>query len=341
MIDLLVDKIQALQNPTVVGLDPRLSMIPEHIRQQAFETYGPVSYTHLILTAGPDSVEPQVYSVLINVRLPRINLAVLCGAGLAVSGAAFQSIFSNALATPDTLGVAAGASFGAALALMLKAGLIVVQLTALTVGFVAVVLTYLISRQRQGVSTVMVVLSGMVIASLFEAGISIIKFVADTESQLPAITYWLMGSLSNTNYRSLALGAPFIMIGIGVIFALRWKLNVLMLSEEEAKTMGVNVKLMRVIVALAATMITASCVSMCGQVGWVGLLIPHICRMLFGSNNRQVVPASISLGASFLLIMDTVARSATAAEIPISILTAMIGAPFFILLLKKTGGANL
>jgi hypothetical protein len=300
-----------------------------------------VSDLYRILTAGPDSVEPQVYSVLINVRLPRIILAVLCGAGLAVSGAAFQSIFSNALATPDTLGVAAGASFGAALALMLKAGLIVVQLTALTVGFVAVVLTYLISRQRQGVSTVMVVLSGMVIASLFEAGISIIKFVADTESQLPAITYWLMGSLSNTNYRSLALGAPFIMIGIGVIFALRWKLNVLMLSEEEAKTMGVNVKLMRVIVALAATMITASCVSMCGQVGWVGLLIPHICRMLFGSNNRQVVPASISLGASFLLIMDTVARSATAAEIPISILTAMIGAPFFILLLKKTGGANL
>ena len=300
-----------------------------------------VSELYRILTAGPDSVEPQVYSVLINVRLPRIILAVLCGAGLAVSGAAFQSIFSNALATPDTLGVAAGASFGAALALMLKAGLIVVQLTALTVGFVAVVLTSLISRQRQGVSTVMVVLSGMVIASLFEAGISIIKFVADTESQLPAITYWLMGSLSNTNYRSLALGAPFIMIGIGVIFALRWKLNVLMLSEEEAKTMGVNVKLMRVIVALAATMITASCVSMCGQVGGVGLLIPHICRMLFGSNNRQVVPASISLGASFLLIMDTVARSATAAEIPISILTAMIGAPFFILLLKKTGGANL
>lgn len=300
-----------------------------------------VSDLYRILTAGPDSVEPQVYSVLINVRLPRIILAVLCGAGLAVSGAAFQSIFSNALATPDTLGVAAGASFGAALALLLKAGLIVVQLTALAVGFAAVVLTYLISRQRQGVSTVMVILSGMVIASLFEAGISIIKFVADTESQLPAITYWLMGSLSNTSYRSLALGAPFIMIGVGVIFALRWKLNVLMLSEEEAKTMGVNVKLMRVIVALAATMITASCVSMCGQVGWVGLLIPHICRMLFGSNNRQVVPASISLGASFLLIMDTVARSATAAEIPISILTAIIGAPFFILLLKKTGGANL
>ena len=164
-----------------------------------------VSDLYRIVTAGPDSVEPQVYSVLINVRLPRIILAALCGAGLAVSGAAFQSIFSNALATPDTLGVAAGASFGAALALMLKAGLIVVQLTALAVGFAAVVLTYLISRQRRGVSTVMVILSGMVIASLFEAGISIIKFVADTESQLPAITYWLMGSLSNTNYRSLAL----------------------------------------------------------------------------------------------------------------------------------------
>lgn len=199
-------------------------------------------------------------------------------------------------------------------------------------------MTYIISRQKSGASTVMVVLSGMVIASLFEAGISIIKFIADTESQLPAITYWLMGSLANTSFSSLALGAPFIVAGIAVIFALRWKLNVLMLSEDEAKTMGVNIRMMRVIVALAATMVTASCVSMCGQVGWVGLLIPHICRMLFGSNNQNIVPASISLGAVFLLIMDTVARSATAAEIPISILTSVIGAPFFIILLKRREG---
>lgn len=300
-----------------------------------------VSNLFRIITEGADSVDPQIYSVLINARLPRIILAVLCGAGLAVSGAAFQSIFSNALATPDTLGVAAGSSFGAALALLLGMGLISVQLTALGIGFIAVLMTYMISRQKKGASTIMVILSGMVIASLFEAGISIIKFVADSESQLPAITYWLMGSLANTSYKSLMLGAPFIVVGIGIIFALRWKLNVLMLSEDEAKTMGVNIKVMRVVIALAATMITASCVSMCGQVGWVGLLIPHICRMLFGSNNQNIIPASISLGAVFLLIMDTVARSATAAEIPISILTAVIGAPFFIILLKKTGGANL
>ena len=309
----------------------RMSMGPGEIVANLFD----------IAAHGPDSVDPQIYSVLINVRLPRIILAVLCGAGLAVSGAAFQSIFSNALATPDTLGVAAGSSFGAALALLLGLGLITVQVSALAVGFAAVLMTYLISRQKSGASTVMVILSGMVIASLFEAGISIIKFIADTESQLPAITYWLMGSLANTNFNSLALGAPFIAVGIAIIFVLRWKLNVLMLSEDEAKTMGVNIRVMRVIVALAATMITASCVSMCGQVSWVGLLIPHICRMLFGSNNQNIIPASISLGAVFLLVMDTVARSATAAEIPISILTSVIGAPVFIILLKKTGGSNL
>lgn len=294
-----------------------------------------------IVVGGPDSVDPQIYSILINVRLPRVILAVLCGAGLSVSGAAFQSIFSNALATPDTLGVAAGSSFGAALALLFGAGMIVVQVSALAIGFIAVGLTYIISRQKGGTSTVMVILSGMVIAALFEAGISIIKFIADTESQLPAITYWLMGSLASISYSSLALGVPFILVGLVLIFAMRWKLNVLMLSEDEAKTMGINIKVMRVVIALAATMITASCVSMCGQVGWVGLLIPHICRMMFGSNNQHIIPASISLGAVFLLIMDTVARSATAAEIPISILTSVIGAPFFIALLKKTRGSNL
>lgn len=309
----------------------RISMSPGEIVTNLFD----------IAAYGQESVDPQIYSVLISVRLPRIILAVMCGAGLAVSGAAFQSIFSNALATPDTLGVAAGSGFGAALALLLGTGLITVQVCALAIGFIAVIMTYLISRQRGGASTVMVILSGMVVAALFEAGISVIKFVADTESQLPAITYWLMGSLANTNFGSLALGTPFIVCGIAVIFALRWKLNVLMLSEDEARAMGVNIRMMRVIVALAATLITASCVSMCGQVGWVGLLIPHICRMLFGSNNKSIIPASISLGAVFLLIMDTVARSATAAEIPISILTSVIGAPFFIILLKKTGGANL
>jgi iron complex transport system permease protein len=291
-----------------------------------------------IVALGPESVDSQLFSVLINVRLARILLAVMCGAGLAVSGAAFQSIFSNALATPDTLGVAAGASFGAALALFFGAGLFVTQLVGLTTGLIAVSLTYMISKRRGTLSIIMLVLTGLVISALFEAGISVIKFMADPNAKLPAITFWLMGSLANTSYRSLLLACPFIIGGIIILFMLRWKLNILSLSEDEARAMGVNLNVMRVIVALGATMITAACVSLCGQVGWIGLLIPHVCRMLFGNNNKDVVPASISLGTIFLLAIDTVARAATAAEVPISILTAVIGAPLFIALLRNTGG---
>lgn len=280
-------------------------------------------------------------NILLQLRLPRILLALLCGAGLSVSGTAFQSLFSNPLATPDTLGVAAGASFGAALALFFRGDLFVVQLVALFTGIIAVVITYLISREKGQSSITMVVLSGMIVSSLFSALVSLVKFMADTEQQLPAITYWLMGSLANANYHSLFIGAPPILVGILLLYLLRWRLNILTLSEEEATAMGLKVKTMRILVAVAATLITSSCVAMCGQVGWVGLLIPHICRMLFGSNNQRIVPASISLGAVFLLVIDTMARSISAAEIPISILTAIIGAPFFIALLRKTGGAKL
>ena len=294
-----------------------------------------------IATAGPAGVDRLTYSVLINVRLPRIMLALLCGAGLAVSGCAFQSIFANSLATPDTLGVAAGASFGAALALFFEMNMFLVQCVGLTAGFVAGMLTYAISNRHGVLGIIMVVLSGLVIASLFEAGISIIKFIADPNAKLPAITFWLMGSLAGVSYTGLLIALPFILGGLTLIYLLRWKLNILTLNEDEAKSMGVNLYAMRILVALAATMITAACVSLCGQVGWVGLLVPHICRMLFGTNNRDIIPASISLGAVFLLVIDTFARAATAAEIPISILTSVIGAPVFIVLLRRTGGARL
>lgn len=310
---------------------------------------GRIQYTPLeivqslwkLAVSGRDSVDSQVYSVLINIRLPRVLLAVLAGGGLAVAGCAFQSLFSNVMATPDTLGVAAGASFGAALAILVGFNMVGVQLSALVTGFIAVALTYLISRKRGGSSTVMMILGGMVVSSLFQALTSLIKYVADPDSKLPAITYWLLGSLANINYRSLLLGAPFILAGVSLLFALRWKLNILALSEDEIRSLGNNVLGLRLTVAAASTMITASCISMCGQVGWVGLLVPHICRMLLGGNNRDLIPASISLGAVFMLVIDTVSRSATAAEIPISILTAVIGAPFFILLLRKSGGVHL
>ncbi len=280
-------------------------------------------------------------SILFNVRLPRIMLAAFIGAGLAVSGAAFQGLFTNPLATPDTLGVASGASFGAALALMFGMNLISVQLCALAFGVCAIILTHFISRHREKSSVIMVVLSGIVVSSLFQALVSLVKFTADPNDVLPSITYWLMGSLTGVSYSRLVLGLPFITAGTLTIFFLRWRLNIMALSSDEARALGINVKLVRSMIMLASTFVTASCVSMCGQVGWVGLLVPHIARMMYGSNNKVVVPVSISLGAIFMVIIDTLARSATAAEIPISILTAVIGAPFFILLLRKTGGTQL
>lgn len=284
-------------------------------------------------------VDNTAYTVIFNVRLPRIILAAVVGAGLSCAGAAFQGLFSNPLATPDTLGVASGASFGAVLAMLIGGNMIGIQGMALIFGLISCLITFLIGRSSRRGSIVMIVLAGLVVSSVFEALVSLMKYVADPQDELPIITYWLMGSMSRANYKNLVMGIPFIVIGIIIIFALRWRLNILSFNEDEARSLGVNVKILRVAFILASSMITASCVSMCGQVGWVGLLVPHISRMMRGNNNCKVIPVSISLGAFFMIVMDTFARSATASEIPISILTAIIGAPVFIVLLKKTGGS--
>ena len=286
-------------------------------------------------------VDPQGWAVIYHVRLPRILLALAVGMGLSVSGASFQSLFSNPLATPDTLGVATGASFGAVLALLFTRNILVVQLAALLMGLAALAGTCLISRLNGKSSILMVVLGGMVVSSLFQALVSLAKYVADPEEDLPAITYWLMGSMSRATYQGLAVGIPLILLGVAVLFLLRWRLNILSLQEDETKALGIDVKKLRLIVMAAATLVTAACVSLCGQVGWVGLLIPHAARMLYGSDNRKIIPVSIGLGSAFMVAIDTASRAATAAEIPVSILTAIIGAPFFIILLRKTGGARL
>lgn len=270
-------------------------------------------------------------------RMPRILLALLVGAGLSASGCAFQSLFANPLATPDTLGIASGASFGAALGILMGFGMVGIQLSALIMGALAVALTWLAGSGRDK-SLSSIVLAGIMIGSLFSALVSLVKFAADTESQLPAISYWLMGSLDKAGYKSLLYGAPPILIGMLVLYLIRWRMNLLPLSEDEIRASGTNIALLRGVTVVCATAITASCVSMCGQVGWVGLLVPHMCRMKFGSNHMALLPASISLGAVFMVIVDTLARSASAAEIPISILTAIIGAPFFIVLMRKSGG---
>ncbi len=285
-----------------------------------------------------DSDVPQLTQMTIwNLRIPRILLAVLVGAGLSTAGCAFQSLFANPLATPDTLGVASGASFGAALAILMGFHMIGIQVVSLCMGLAAVALTWLAgSGKNRGLSSV--VLAGIMIGSLFSALVSLVKFTADAESQLPSITYWLMGGLDKASYKTLMFGAPAIIVGIVILWLIRWKMNLLPLSEDEARASGINIRALRAVTIVCAAAITSSCVSMCGQVGWVGLLIPHMCRMKFGSNHLALIPASVSLGAVFMIAVDTVARSASAAEIPVSILTAVIGAPFFILLMRRSGG---
>ena len=289
---------------------------------------------------GNYEISEMAYKTVWNLRIPRILLALLVGAGLSTAGCAFQSLFANPLATPDTLGVASGASFGAALGILFGFDLLGMQVTSFLMGALAVTLTWLGgSGKGRGLSSV--VLSGIMMGSLFNALVSLVKYVADAETQLPAITYWLMGGLNNAGYKSLLFGAPPIIIGILVLYLIRWRMNLLPLSEDEARSSGINIYALRMVTIICATMVTASCVSMCGQVGWVGLLIPHMCRMKFGSNHLTLIPASISFGAVFMVIVDTVARTMSAAEIPVSILTAVIGAPFFIILMRRSGGWQL
>ena len=268
-----------------------------------------------------------VHTVLFNIRIPRILLALLAGAGLSSAGAAFQSLFANPLATPDTLGVANGASFGAALGILLGFGAAQVQLSAFLFGVLSVVLVFTVTKTAAGgrPSMIMVILAGMVISSLFSALVSLVKYVADPQDVLPVITFWLMGSFSGVTRASLIMGAPVILTGTLLIFFLRFRLNALSLPEDEARALGTNLPLLRGLVILSA-------------IGWVGLLIPHIARMAFGNNNCYVVPFSVLAGALFMLATDTAARCVSASEIPVSILTAVIGAPVFILLLRKTGG---
>lgn len=280
-------------------------------------------------------------TVIFNIRIPRILVSLIVGSGLAAAGASFQALFSNPLATPDTLGCANGASFGAALGILLGLNALGIQISALIFGILAVVLVFVFTRYRHANQIMMIILGGMVVSSLFSALVSLIKYVADPNDVLPVITFWLMGSFSNSTIRSLYTGVPMIVLGMVVLYLMRYRMNALSLKEEEAASLGINVRQNRMIVIVASSLITASVVSMCGVVGWVGLLIPHISRMLFGNNHTKVIPGCIVFGALFMLIIDTVARCMYQAEIPVSILTAIIGAPVFLLLLRKTGGIEI
>lgn len=259
----------------------------------------------------------------------------MVGCCLAVAGAAYQGTFQNPLVSPDILGASQGAAFGAALAILLGFSAAGVSLTAFAMALLTVFLVLLISARAKGNHMMVVVLAGVMVSSLFQAGVSYAKLVADPTDELADITYWLMGSLTSAKMSEVTTVFPLMLVGCAVLFALRWRINILTMGDDEAATMGVNARLIRIVVIVAATIVTASSVCVTGMIGWVGLVIPHLCRMLVGADYRRLIPASMLMGAGFLLVVDDVARLATTAEIPIGILTAFVGAPFFLYLITR------
>lgn len=278
----------------------------------------------------------QQETLFFNVRLPRIMLALMVGCCLAAAGAAFQGTFQNPLVSPDILGASQGAAFGAAVAILAGCGTFAVSVSAFGFSIATVLLVLLISSRARGNRVLVVVLAGVMVSSLFSAGVSFTKLIADPQEALPAITYWLMGSLTGAKLDTnlLATSVPML-VGLAVLLALRWRINVLTMGDDEASTMGVDARKLRLVVILAATLVTAASVSVTGMIGWVGLVIPHLSRMIVGSDYRKLLPASMLMGASFLLIVDNISRLATTAEIPIGILTAFVGAPFFLYLITR------
>lgn len=281
-------------------------------------------------------------NVFFTIRAPRVIAALVVGAALAGAGCAFQGIFKNPMVSPDLLGASAGACFGAALGILLSFGSVGIEVAAFLAGIVAVAASYLLSNaigRRMG-GVLVLVLSGLVIGNLFQAFTSAVKFLADPNSQLPEITFWLMGGLSNVRGGDLAGLLVAFAIGCIGLMVLRWRLNIMALGDEEAASLGVDVRKTRLAVIALATLLTAGSVAVAGMVGWVGLIVPHMARFLVGPDHRHLVPASMLLGGTFLLLVDDVCRSIYTTEIPLSILTAVLGAPLFVYLICKRRGRS-
>ena len=286
-----------------------------------------------------EEVQSQNYAVLMLIRIPRVIFAVLVGAALASSGAVYQGLFRNPLVSPDILGVSSGAAVGASIAIILSFNNIGVQAMAFGFGLAAVFLVVFISSliAKGRINLLVMVLTGVVISSLFGAFSSLLKFLADSEDKLPEITFWLMGSLARTGgYENLSVLLVVVCVALVPLFLLRYKLNALSFGEEEARAMGLNVKVYNFIIIVCATLLTATCVAFCGIVGWVGLVVPHIVRFIVGANFITLLPVSMLVGGLFLLVVDSLARSMLASEIPLGVLTSLLGAPLFIYLLYKS-----
>ncbi len=293
-----------------------------------------VDVVQTLLGQGSSAAE----TVIFNIRLPRIFAALMVGAALAAAGASYQALFRNPLVSPDILGVSAGAGLGAVLGIFLSLPVFAIQFFAFAGGMAAVLLVGLIAAViRNADQTLVLVLTGVVIGSLAGAATSLLKVLADPYDQLPAITFWLLGSLASVTKSDLLPLLPLVIAGFVPLILLRWRVNVLSLGDDEARSLGVNVVFVRGLVIIAATLVTASVTALAGVIGWVGLVIPHIARMLVGPEFVKLLPVSVLIGAGYLLMVDTLARTISVAEVPLGILTAVIGAPFFIWLLARGG----
>lgn len=280
-------------------------------------------------------VSQTITTIVFEIRLPRIIGAFVVGAALAMAGSAFQGIFKNPLVSSDLLGVSNGAGFGAALAILLSGLNVVTQIFSFVFGLISVSITYLISKSYKNGGILVLVLSGVAISAFFGALVSAVKFIADPDDKLPEIVYWLMGSLASITVDKLIMISVPIIIGVVVLMLLRWRINLLSMGDEEAQALGLNPSRTRLVVIAACTLLTSTAVSISGIIGWLGLVIPHMTRMIVGQDNKILIPASLSLGASFLLLIDNISRAVISIEIPIGILTAVIGVPIFLYLLRK------
>lgn len=274
-------------------------------------------------------------AAVLNIRLPRVLLACLVGCSLSSAGAAYQGVFQNPMASPDLLGASSGAALGAAIAILMGGSGLGITLSAFAASIAVILAVNLIAARAHGKKVVNLILAGVMVSSLCSAATSYVKLVADPSSQLPAITYWMMGSLSGSSMKDLQIAVIPMAIGLIPLLCIRWRLNLLALGDDEAKAMGVHAARMRLGVVLCATLMTAASVAVSGLIGWVGLVAPHLSRKLVGNDYRKLLPCSALLGACFLLAADNISRNLQATEIPIGILTAFIGAPFFLYLLMR------
>lgn len=284
-------------------------------------------------------VSKDIYSLVVMIRLPRVLAAFAVGAALAISGAAFQGVFRNPLVNPGLLGVSNGAGFGAALAIVLLGGGLFIYPLAFAFGVIAVAASYMIARVYKSTPTIMLILGGTIVSSVFASLVSLMKYVADPSDALPSLVFWLMGSLSDVAFSDF-WALAIIVAGCIILLLCSYRIDVLSMGDKEARSLGIEVNRNKALIIGGATLATAGAVSLAGVVGWIGLIIPHIGRMIIGSENRILLPVSIALGGTFLVVVDTFARTITAGELPLGILTALIGAPFFVFLLKRTKGRD-